>query len=116
MSHMTTDAFRARIRAKRNPQTGAPQVTLLGDKRRVHIHVYDFTDSSIEAWRNDAITFAVYALPASAPKSTAFCRGRRLYDGKDATEALEAAMRAFGWELHPDEDFPPWLAKYWRDE
>lgn len=108
--------LRTRIRARRNPHTGAPEVTLWGDRWRVKIHVFDLTNCPIEHWRDQAITFRVDVLPATAPKSTAFYRGLRLYDGPDAEEALEEAMKAFGWELFPDEDFPEWLAKYWRDE
>lgn len=112
---MSTAAFKARIRPKRNPATGAPEVTLWGEKKRVKIHIYDLTQSPIEHCRSDPITFTVCTLPASAHPSTAFYRGRQIYHGEDAFDALEKAMFAFGWELHPVEDFPAWLAKYWRE-
>ena len=119
-------AFRRRIRARRNRYTGAPEVTLWGDRWRVKIKVYDWPAhvAANPKFAGDLVgrpvEFFVSAVPADSHSSTAHGAARKargvyqFFD--DPWDAHDVACDWFGWEIDPNEDFPRWLAKYWNDE
>lgn len=84
--------------------TGLPTFVFSGDKLRVQLQVFDWSGAH---WSGDPTKFSVSALPASAHKSTAFSRGKKLYHGTNFHEAWRFVCACVG-----EQSIPRALAKY----
>ena len=100
-----------RIQLKRG--YGGPYLVLKGIRSRVQLEICDLTGADIhEAIRQPVPLFTVRELASSHHPSTPFSRGKLRYHGTCETEAVAATQTAFGWEIDPEEDFPPSVRRY----
>ena len=85
------------------------KVTYDGQRYRVKLEVFDYTDSPILKWREKPTHFAVDRMDRRLPKSASFAAaGDQMYYGERIDEALACVQ---GW-IQRKPEIPKWLKRY----